>query len=160
MCATPKENTVLQTRPPEARRPIADPPFCLAMALLNGRLGIDDFQDHQIHSPALRSQMDKVTAYVHPKLVGPAVERAVVMEIETVDGRTISKTRMKPTGGGGAPLSWETVAAKFRACTQEILSREDQDRIEADIQQLDRIANIKNTVQIIARKPIQPAVNF
>jgi len=98
--------------------------FALAAAAVYGQVGISEFDDATLASPAMQEMMDRVEA-VHdadlprgPSGISVASRVALVLR----DGRRLEAFCKALPGSADNPLSDAALLAKFRACTGSLLS--------------------------------------
>jgi 2-methylcitrate dehydratase PrpD len=128
-------------------------PFCLAGALLNGRLGIEDFEDEMVRQTKVREQMKIVDVIVEPSLDKPGIALGARLTITTADGRAYTHELDKPQGSAEDPLPWEAVVSKFRNCAASILDDDEATEIVRHVGQLEQLENIREMVNILVRVP-------
>lgn len=90
-------------------------PYTAAVALLEGAVGLDDFEDEALDRPGRRHLMARVTSAesAHPPLGGPADGSWAVVRVVTTAGE-ILQTRVDATHGDARnPLTADAVFAKF-----------------------------------------------
>ena len=109
-------------------------PFGAAVAVLCGAAGLDQFTLDQICAPQVRKMMDKVVLLKDPRLeeTFPREWPARVV-ISLASGRKYEKFVRYPKGDPENPLSWEEMAAKFRALAGRVLSPDRCDQIIGQI---------------------------
>jgi len=104
-------------------------PFCVAMALLHGRLNADDFTDDNVNDPAIRNLM-------HRTKHTPGTGKLVVI---LRDGTQISETLSAPSDLIGLNL----VTEKFRRCTVSILREPQIDKVINMITKLESLPSTR-----------------
>ncbi len=89
--------------------------FVLALLLVHGRAGIDEFTEAGVHDAGLRALHDKVTLHLDADIDAryPAVWSGRV-EVDTTDGRLLRASVREPKGDPGNPLSRAELEEKFR----------------------------------------------
>jgi 2-methylcitrate dehydratase PrpD len=107
-------------------------PFCVALALKNGRCGLADFSEENLRDSQIRELMARVRLVVddaidaaHPGKWGVAVE------VRMKSGEVYSGGTDYPRGDPENPGGDEALASKFRALTLEVW---DADSVEAVLQ--------------------------
>lgn len=103
--------------------------YCVAAALVNGRLGLDDFEDERVHDPSVRALMPRVQMKVHPDLRG--FDMFLLREFTDVgvtlnDGRRYTKRiqRLNNRGSPSNPIGVSGARQKYEACIQLHASHE------------------------------------
>ena len=93
--------------------------YCLAAALLDGRVGLASFSDEAVQRPEaqeLLRRIEMVEEGLGPPIVGPATV-TVILD----DGSQHSRHVETPQGDPKAPLTWEELVAKYKDCAASIL---------------------------------------
>lgn len=127
--------------------------FCAAVAMLDGRLGLDAFTDARVGDPATRAMMARVAKYVDPALErgAPAVaddpmgDRTTVT-IALADGRELTETVRFARGSPENPMSRDEIAAKYRDCARRSL---DAERAERALELLERLDAVPSVVPLM-----------
>lgn len=93
--------------------------YCLALAAMQGRVGLSDFEDEAIHRAAIRELMPRVTMEGVPEegSVPPTTVR-----VRLRDGRVLEEVRVNRRGSPADPMSEEEHLAKFSDCASVALS--------------------------------------
>jgi 2-methylcitrate dehydratase PrpD len=89
--------------------------FCVASALLRGRVGLAEFSDAALADSAVRALLPRIAVAVDParEAAYPGCWSAAV-EVRLADGRTFEATQDRPKGDPENPLSVPELEAKFR----------------------------------------------
>jgi 2-methylcitrate dehydratase PrpD len=89
--------------------------FCVASALLRGRVGLDEFSDAALADSALRALLARVEVAVDDarEALYPACWSAAV-SLTLADGRTFEAAQERPKGDPENPLTEAELEAKFR----------------------------------------------
>jgi 2-methylcitrate dehydratase PrpD len=102
-------------------------PYCVARALIDGRMGLAQFTDEKVQDPQARRLMAKVRVEVPPELSREAMQHVnsiaapAFIEIRLKDGTVLKKRQDHYRGAPEQPLSAEDVAGKFRDCADGVL---------------------------------------
>ncbi len=100
-------------------------PFGAAVAVMDGAAGLDQFTTDKIRSPRVRELMTKVALVKDVRLEEAfPKEWPARVTIETENGGRFEKFVRYPKGDPENPLSWDEMAAKFRALAGVALSEE------------------------------------
>lgn len=97
-------------------------PFVAAMAITEGRVGIDSFADEKVRDARVRRLMEKVRLYVEPTLANCGIDQApALVRVVLADGRELV-TRVEEAAGSPAhPMSRERLIEKYKDCTSRVL---------------------------------------
>jgi 2-methylcitrate dehydratase PrpD len=93
--------------------------YCLAAALLDGRINLASFSDEALQRPQAQELLQRVEMVEEEQgqpIVGPATV-TVILD----DGSQHSRRVETPRGDPKAPLTWEELVAKYRDCAAGIL---------------------------------------
>ncbi|MEM3484389.1 MAG: MmgE/PrpD family protein [Candidatus Bathyarchaeia archaeon] len=126
--------------------------FCVAVALVEGKVGVEHFTERELNNPTIRDIMDRVT-YVHPESMGKSpMDLATEVKIKLVSGIEYSKMVNTPKGDPRNPLSWDEVVDKFRNCTREILARGEMERAIEIVSHLEKVNTVSDLMQLLVFK--------
>ncbi len=131
-------------------------PFCMAIAVLERKAGVAQFQDRKVRDRRVIDLMKRVTLYVDEELekLGYDQVRSRV-RVTLKDGRVIEGRCDVARGLPEMPMSWEELAAKFRDCAALVLP---ESKAEAVIEQVGRIETLKilkPLLRALAAKPVE-----
>jgi 2-methylcitrate dehydratase PrpD len=130
--------------------------YCVALAVLNGAVRIEDFEDEKVQAETILQFMRKIETYVKPELNADAKTLGAVIRVETADGQTYSHHMEKPTGGGNSPLPWEDIVSKFKYCSAFVLNDKDIDFVENSIRKLEGVDKINQLMEVLSKEPSVP----
>ena len=117
--------------------------YCLAVALSNRNVGVENFEDEKVDSEDIRKIINKIEMYIHRELKERNTISSAIIDIETKGGKKYSCRIDKPSGSGRSPLTWERLVSKFKDCSSLVLNEEDSNSIITNIRDLERLSNIK-----------------
>lgn len=126
--------------------------YCLAAPLVYGKLGLAEFDIEAVRNPAVRDLIARIEVAVHRDLSGPdsvAFSSPAIVEVDTIDGRTLRKLVREMKGHPKNPLAAADIEAKFIECGDRVLPKDQVRRALATIQNLDRLALIKDLIEQI-----------
>ena len=122
-------------------------PYCLAIGLIEGDIGAEQFAHEQWKDPKvidLTSRIKITEDLALSKLYPPA--RPANLEIRTTDGNVYRRRVDYPKGDPHNPMSDEEVKAKFRKLARPLMR---EDRVKAIIECVDGIENVADTGQLM-----------
>lgn len=97
-------------------------PFVAAMAIIEGRVGIDSFADEKVGDARVRRLIDKVSLYVEPTRANCGIDQApAVVRVVLADGRELVTRVDEAAGSPAHPMSRERLIEKYRDCTSRVL---------------------------------------
>ncbi len=122
--------------------------YCLARALIAGRIVLEDFEGEAFRDPATRALMRRIHAAPHPaggEALGAEV-RITLDDGETIAGRVGSALGRGPDN----PLPAAALFAKFSNCAGRALPPAQVERVERLLLQLDEARSARELVAAIA----------
>ena len=123
--------------------------YCLARALLGGRIVLEDFEGDAFHDPATRALMQRIHAAPHPE-GGEALGAEVRITFD--DGRVIAQRIGAALGRGpDNPLPADALTAKFANCAARLLPSAQVETVQRMLLQLDEAASLRTVIAAIAR---------
>jgi 2-methylcitrate dehydratase PrpD len=117
-------------------------PFCMAIALLDRKAGIAQFQDRKVRDKKVVEMMRRVTLYVDDELerLGYDQVRSRI-RINLRNRRVIEGRYDVARGHPEKPMSWDELSEKFRDCAGLVLA---QRNAETAIQLVARVETLKS----------------
>ncbi len=95
--------------------------YCVAAAVLDGRVGLDSFEDAAVGRQAAQRLLRRVQTQMTGDVSRPAEGYAEV-SIHLGHGRELTRRVDEPRGTPDRPLTVEQLAAKYRDCAGRVLS--------------------------------------
>jgi 2-methylcitrate dehydratase PrpD len=143
------------TQPPEIKqnpRTIIDAqfsvPWVVAVALVKGKVTVDDFTDKAIKSPEIIKIARKVSGKLSPEMdrhgVGPG---GVTITLE--DGKEYTDEVEHCLGSVKRPMTFEDVTRKFRECAACALKPLPTAKVEKIIELVNRLEKLADATEII-----------
>jgi len=122
-------------------------PFCMAIAILERKAGIAQFQDRKVRDKQVIELMKRVRLYVDDELerLGYDQVRSRI-RITLKGGRVIEGRYDVARGHPEKPMSWAELSDKFRDCADLVISRKNA---EEAIQLIARIEQLKSLTPLI-----------
>jgi len=126
-------------------------PFCAAAAIVDGRVGVDTFDEGRLRDPRIAALQARVTMQVDPTLEAsaPALTQAHV-SVRLRDGRTISASANGARGYPERPASDDELAAKFVSGAKRVLSSQQADAALASLRAIEQSASIRESMAACA----------
>lgn len=99
--------------------------YCLARALVSGRIGIEHFEGDSFREPEIRALLPRVTATAQAAVdIDPSLHFGADVQVTLTDGRVLSQSVPRPLGRGPeVPLPEALLRVKFHNCAERALSR-------------------------------------
>ncbi len=128
-------------------------PYCIAVALMDGKVGLEQFDEERIHDPTLRNLIQKVTVVRNPEHTKQYPEAfPCLIEIETKGGRTFSKMVTYPKGHPRSPLTDQEIENKFTGLSLGLLSLERQREISDAVWRLEDFDDVGEFMKLLSVK--------
>lgn len=127
-------------------------PYCIAIALIEGALGTDQFRNERWKDPEVLKLMAKVTVATDPELekLHPHALPAH-LDIRTKKGERFSQRVDHPKGDPLNPLTDEEIEAKFRSLASPLMGEHRITRIiqmANDIEEVDDIGELMDALAV------------
>jgi 2-methylcitrate dehydratase PrpD len=118
-------------------------PFCMAIAVLERKAGIAQFQDRKVRDKRVVDLMKRITLYVDDELerLGYDQVRSRV-RIRLTSGRMIEGRYDVARGHPEKPLSWEELAEKFRDCAALVLAPKSAEDVIGQVARIEKLKTL------------------
>jgi 2-methylcitrate dehydratase PrpD len=124
--------------------------YCLARALLDGKIGIGQFAEEKILEPTVQELLQRVR-YVHPE--GAETERrSEVVTVRLKNGREYSHEVFIAKGAPENPMTIAELTAKYRDCASLVFSSEVVERSLQIVNQLEEVRDIAKLAHLLTSK--------
>jgi 2-methylcitrate dehydratase len=110
--------------------------FLVAVALIDGRFGLDQLTSGRWKDPDVRGLIERMEAVIDPSLT-PKTSLPSRLDVTLANGQTMSVDRPVTPGNPAAPLSWDEVGEKFRRCAAGAIDKDAQGKV------IDAVAGIE-----------------
>jgi 2-methylcitrate dehydratase PrpD len=138
-------NALIYHQPKDSLQAKFSMEFCIAAALLFGKVGLAEFHDDVVNNPAVQAMIQRVHFGVNPIAEAAGYDKMTsIIEIHLKDGRTLRGRADFAKGSPSNPMSFDDVAAKFEDCAAA--ARWPQTKIRAIIATVRRLEEI-NKIQ-------------
>jgi 2-methylcitrate dehydratase PrpD len=124
--------------------------YCLAAALVRGKLGIGEFNFESVNDAAIRDVMRRIEARVHPDLSktdSVAFSSPAIVEVETRDGRVHKRAVREMKGHPKNPLTASDIESKFRECAGSVLPAAKAREAYAKLTRLEQLESVRSLVE-------------
>ena len=121
-------------------------PYSIAVMLIRGRAGLEEFSESAIRDHELLALAAKVRYEVDPKIDYPRHFEGHV-QLKMKDGSVFTEDQLHPRGGYEDPLPPEEVEAKFHANARLALAEHDVEEIIRLVQQLEALPSISRLTE-------------
>jgi 2-methylcitrate dehydratase PrpD len=125
----------------------------LAAALIDGEVGVKQFTDESVNRPEIRELINRVK-YVLPEDLADREEEAFAPQeivVRLKDGKEYSREVCfsDVPGSPKNPLTWEEQVAKFKDCTQMILSARRVNEIVEVVAQFEDLSSVNELTKLL-----------
>ncbi len=148
-------NTLIHRRPRNELQAKFSMEFCMAILLLERKAGLAQFTDAVVRRADVQRMISKIDFGVHPEAEAAGYEKmTTIIDIELVDGRSVSGRADFGKGSPVNPLSDEEVAAKFRECAAwGGLHASAAERIIDLVYALEKLPRVRDLTRLLAIAP-------
>lgn len=108
-------NALIHHRPRNELQAKFSMEFCMAILLLEGRAGLNEFTDEVVLRPDVQKMIEKVDFVIDKEAEAAGYHKmTTLIDIELADGRKVSGRADFGKGSPAMPMSYDDVAGKFR----------------------------------------------
>jgi len=129
--------------------------YCVARALLSGEVRLKHLTDEAVAEPPIKSLMEKmrwVEKYPMP-VMGTAEGFGIKgVTVRLKDGKEYSKEVAIAKGMPLNPLTPDEFNSKYQDCASTVLSEEDVEKSLSILTNLQKVKNIKEVMEIVAKR--------
>jgi 2-methylcitrate dehydratase PrpD len=118
-------------------------PYCAAAAVVDGRVGIDTFQETRIRDPRVQSLLRRVIMRSNPAFDSHAPMSQAGVTVRLRDGRVLTGRADGARGYPAKPATTDELAAKFDMCARRVLSERLSTRAWAALGEIDQTADVR-----------------
>ena len=112
-------NALIHHRPQNELQAKFSMEFCMAILLIEGRAGLNEFTDETVLRPDVQAMIEKVDFVIDERAEAAGYHlMTTYIDIKLKDGRTISGKADFGKGSPANPMSYDEVAAKFLECAE------------------------------------------
>ncbi|GAG17677.1 unnamed protein product, partial [marine sediment metagenome] len=129
--------------------------YCLAAALVDGRVGLTSFTEEAVRRPAVRELMAKVEAREGAEAGAFPIGGYAEVRIALPEGREHTLRVDTPRGDPSRPLSWDELAEKFRDCAGTVLPAQAVERTLRLIERLEELSNVSGLTETLRVAPAE-----
>ncbi|HEY6997369.1 MAG TPA: MmgE/PrpD family protein, partial [Candidatus Binatia bacterium] len=116
-------------------------PYSIAVMLIRGQAGLEEFSEAAIRDTELLALAEKVRYELDPTIDYPRHFEGHV-QVKMKDGAVFTEDQLHPRGGYEDPLPPEEIEAKFRANAQLALDENRVEEVVKLVQRLERLPTI------------------
>jgi 2-methylcitrate dehydratase PrpD len=126
---------------------------CAAAAVVDGRVGIDSFDDRKVNDPAVLDVRNRVTMRVDPTLEGhgrPLTQARVTVSLH--DGRSFSRAANGARGYPEHPATGAELDDKFLTCARRTLPDESAREALRQLRVLEQLSDVRSLLVACSRR--------
>ena len=124
-------------------------PYCIAIALLKGKVSLEDFTDEKVAGAQAQALLSKVD-YLYPaEYAEMPMSLAQEVVVKLNDGHAYSYKVETPKGEPQSPMTDEDLSAKFRDCACLSLSQSDVEKALETLLNLESLDSISGLMNIL-----------
>lgn len=126
-------------------------PFCMAIAVLEGKAGIAQFQDRKVRDKKVIELMKRVTLSVDDELESLGYDQVRSrIRIMLKNGRTIEGRNDVARGHPEKPMSWAELGEKFRDCAALVLPEKKADDAIELVARIDELRSLRPLLRALS----------
>jgi len=128
--------------------------FCVASALVEGKMDMANFADDSLSSPAIRDLMGRVNMIVSPELarLGYNPEMApsgCILTIRLKSGKEYVRRMLKGPWEPETPPSWAALSTKFDSCARTVLRPAQISDVMSMLREVERLDDVGGLMDAI-----------
>lgn len=131
--------------------------WCVALALLNGRLELADFDAAALRRAEVRAWLPRIAmTHTEPGREHPLKDNGrepALVAVLLKDGRRLERYAQNPKGTLQEPLSTAELEAKFADCTQGRIASVRAARLRSLLNSLERLGEVRELMQLMRSAP-------
>ena len=120
--------------------------FCLATALLEGKVGLSEITDEKVNDPKVKQLMKRV----HIHFADEPLTEADVVRVRLKNGTEYSLAVDKARGDCEVPLTDEEIISKYRDCAGITLTRDKSERALEMMLNLEQLRHIGELMDMVS----------
>jgi 2-methylcitrate dehydratase PrpD len=123
--------------------------YATAVALLDGEITVDSFDDRRRFAPDVVALLARTTLQFDDAIPRDFDRMHCVVEVALNDGRTLEQKVEKLSGWVGNPLSADQRMRKFDACARRVLGAGAAGRVMTQVDRLEALDDIREIMDIV-----------
>ena len=144
-------NALIHNRPTNELQAKFSMQFCMAILLLRRKAGLAEFTDEVVNRRDVKRLIEKIDYRVHPVAEAAGYEKmTTIIDIELMDGRTVSGRADFGKGSPANPMSDDELAKKFRECaTWGKLPDASAEKVIEIVFNLEKLKNVRDLTKLL-----------
>ncbi|MEJ5988546.1 MmgE/PrpD family protein [Ramlibacter sp. PS3R-8] len=145
-------NALIHHRPTNELQAKFSMEFCMAILLLEGRAGLNEFTDEVVMRPEVKKMIEKIDFVVDKEAEAAGYHKmTTLIDIELAGGRKVSGRADFGKGSPAMPMSYDDVADKFREnCEFAKFPKQRAEEVVAMVRTLDTLPSIATLMDKLA----------
>lgn len=123
--------------------------YCLAAALVDGRVGLATFTDEAVRRSAVLELMAKVEVREGEEPGAFPIGGNAEVRITLKDGSEQSQRVDTPRGDPSRPLAWDELAGKFHDCAGAVMPTEAVEQVLRLVERLEEVPNVSKLTETL-----------
>ena len=123
--------------------------YATAIALLDGEISIESFDDSRRFAPDVVALLGKITLTYDATIPADFDRMWCIVTVTLADGRSLAKKVDRLTGWVGIPLSAEERLRKFNACARRVLDVAGAAEIVERVSALEALPDVRSIMDIV-----------
>jgi 2-methylcitrate dehydratase PrpD len=147
-------NALIHHRPTNELQAKFSMEFCMAILLLEGRAGLNEFTDAVVLRPDVQEMIGRVDFVVDAEAEAAGYDKmTTLIDIELADGRTLSGRADFGRGSPAMPMSYEEVAAKFHENAAFAgFPQQRAQEVVAMVRELESLSSVAALMEVLAHE--------
>jgi 2-methylcitrate dehydratase PrpD len=144
-------NALIHHHPTDALQGKFSMEFCIAVLLLYGKAGLNEFTDEVVRRKEVQDMIQRIHFGVNPEAEAAGYNKmTTIIDIKLQDGRTISGRADFGKGSPVDPMSFDDVAAKFQDCASFAKwPKQKADRVVEMVRKLESVSNVRDLTALL-----------
>ncbi len=123
--------------------------YTTTVALLDGEITVDSFNNERRFAPDVVALLAKVTLHLDDKIPNDFDRMHIDMTVTLTDGRVLKQRVDKLSGWVGSPLTREQRMKKFHSCARLVLAKDKADRIVDIIENIEQKQDVTELMALV-----------
>jgi 2-methylcitrate dehydratase PrpD len=124
--------------------------YCMAAALLDGKVGLGQFIDERVRDSHIHEFMNKIHVYEHPETRNLSRnDQFSEITVQLKDGQIFSNRVKLVRGRPGNPLGYDEIVAKYRECAGMVLPNESVTQLLDTVEHIEELDKISRLTDIM-----------
>jgi len=128
--------------------------YCIAAALIDGRIGLSTFTDEAVQRPEVKKLMKLIAVSEERRRAQFPIGGRAVVSIDTIGKIKHTRVVESPRGDPQNPLSWEDLCEKFRDCATPILGPDAAGATIDIVADFERLSDVRELIETLAPGPV------